>query len=221
MTRSVPYRFNGYFYQTRFVADGEYPIYARRKGAVAAPEEILLDGNALAEGHDYYSIGHYEVSPDNRMLAWAEDTNGRREYTIRFRDLATGKTLDDVLTGNQASLAWANDNRTLFYIEKDPVTLLGVRVRRHRLGTDPALDPVVWEEQDDSFYLSLSRSGDQQYILLHLAARWPTKSATWRRIAPTTTSPCCCRANAITNMTPIMPGIAGSSGRTGRPRIFA
>ena len=167
---SVPYRYRGYYYQTRYVADGEYPVYWRRADAPDTEETVLLDVNRLAEGHDYFSVGNFAVSPDNRLLAWAEDTTGRRQYTIRFRNLATGEVLDDVLTGNQASIAWADDNASLFYIEKDPVTLLGNRVKRHRLGTDPTGDPVAWEETDEAYYLSLSRSGDERYVMLHLSS---------------------------------------------------
>jgi len=167
---SVPYHFHGYYYYTRFEAAGEYPIHARSKEFRQGPEEILLDGNEMAKNADYFSIGNYAVSPNNQLLAWAEDKTGRRQYTIRFKNLETGKIFPDALAGNQSSLAWADDNQTLMYIEKDPATLLGVRVRRHRLGTDPADDPIVYEEQDDSFYLSLSRSGDERYILLSLSS---------------------------------------------------
>ncbi len=167
---SVPYRFRGYYYYTRYTSNNEYPIFARRKGSLQGSEEILLDGNQLANRSEYYSIRNYEVSPNNKLLAWADDTTGRREYTIRLKNLATGEIYPDVMTGNQASLAWFDDNETLLYIEKDPTTLLGVRVRRHRLGTDPAEDPVIYEERDDAFYMSLSRSGDERYIVLNLSS---------------------------------------------------
>ncbi len=161
---SVPYRFNGYYHYTRFNTDSEYPIHTRRKDSPDSLEEILLDGNQLAQNSDYYSIGNYEISPNNKLLAWAEDRTGRRQYTIRFKDLTTGKVLPDTINGNQSSLAWADDNQTLLYIEKDPTTLLGVRVKRHQLGTDPGTDQILYEEQDNTFYMSLSRSGDQRYI---------------------------------------------------------
>jgi len=174
---TVPYRHRGYYWLTRYESGGEYPLHARRAvnadiEADTGPEtgeEILLDGNALA-ADDYYSIGEYDVSPDGNLLAWAEDTVGRRLYTIRFRNLATGEALPDTLTGNQPSLVWADDNQTLFYIEKDPQTLRGFRVRRHRLGRDPATDPVVYEETDDSYFLSLGRSADDRFILLHASS---------------------------------------------------
>ncbi len=169
---TVPYRHRGYYWLTRYESGGEYPIHARRTAPAEADagEEILLDGNALAADADYYSIGEYDVSPNGNLLAWAEDRVGRRLYTIRFRNLATGEALPDTLTGNQPSLVWADDNRTLFYIEKDPQTLRGFRVRRHRLGQDPAADPIVYEETDDSFFLSLGRSADDRFIMLHASS---------------------------------------------------
>ncbi|MFQ5634784.1 MAG: S9 family peptidase, partial [Gammaproteobacteria bacterium] len=167
---TVPARHRGYFYYERYAGEAEYPIHARRKGSLEAPEEIMLDVNVLAAGHDYYHVGNYDVSPDNRLLAYAEDTSGRRIYTIRFKDLTTGETLPDALPGNGSSLAWAGDNRTLFYIEKDPTTLLGVRVRRHRLGDDPGDDPLVYEEPDHSFYMDLGHTGDDRYIALELSS---------------------------------------------------
>ena len=167
---SVPARYRGYYYYKRFETDDEYPIYARRKGSLDAPEEILLDVNRLAEGHDYFAVGDYEVSVNNKLLAWSEDTNGRRLYTIRFLNLATGEMLPDTLPGNSAALVWADDNRTLFYIEKDPVTLLGYRVRKHRLGDNPANDELVYEETDDSFYLDLGRTGDDRYLVMQMSS---------------------------------------------------
>jgi len=128
---------------------------------------VLLDENALARGYDFYEIGEFEVSPDNRLVAYAEDTVGRRQYTIRFKDLETGKTLPDAIPNVEASVAWAADNRTVLYIEKDPVTLLGHKVRKHVLGTDPKDDPVVFDEQDESFYVELDVSKDDRYVYIY------------------------------------------------------
>ena len=100
-----------------------------------APEEVLLDVNAMAKGKDYFSVGDWEVSQDNQMLAWADDAVGRRQYTIRFKNLATGEVYADEITGVSPNLVWADDNRTLFYVENDPETLLTVRVKKHVLGT--------------------------------------------------------------------------------------
>ena len=100
------------------------------------------------------------------MLAYGEDTAGRRQFTIRIKDLATGKTLPDEIRNTPASIAWADDNKTLFYVENDPITLLTVRVRKHVLGTDAASDPVVYEERDHSYYMGVGRSGDDKYIVI-------------------------------------------------------
>jgi oligopeptidase B len=116
---TVPYRHRGYWYNSRFEPGKEHPIYARRRGSLDAPEEVLLDANALAEGHDYYRIGALEVSPDCAWLAFCEDTVGRRQYTLRFKNLRTGEILGTTIPDVESDLAWANDNRTLLYVEKE------------------------------------------------------------------------------------------------------
>jgi oligopeptidase B len=163
---SVPYRERGYWYYTRFETGQDYPIHARRKGDQQAPEEVLLDVNAMARDQDYFSVGDYAVSQDNMQLAWAEDAVGRRQYTIRFRDLATGQDYPDVVTGVSPNLVWADDNRTLFYVENDPETLLTVRVKKHVLGTPASDDVLVYAEPDDSFYMSIDRSRDDRFICI-------------------------------------------------------
>ena len=178
---SVPYRKRGYWYYTRFEKGKDYPIHARRADAAGvsaltiqeanetaryAGEEILLDVNALAANQSYYHVGEWEVSPDNRLLAYAEDTNGRRQYVIRIRNLATGELYPDAIKGVSPAIVWADDNRTLFYIENDPSTLLTKRVKRHLLGTPEAQDVVAYEEPDDSFYLEIDRTRDEQFITI-------------------------------------------------------
>lgn len=147
---TVPYRERGYWYYTRFQAGGEYPIHVRRRDAADAAEEIMLDGNVMAAGHDFFEIGAWQVSPDNRLLAYAEDTVGRRQYVLRVKNLDSGALLEDRIENAEAAIVWAGDSRTLLYIEKDPQTLLGYRVRKHVLGTKPAADPLVWEQTDAS-----------------------------------------------------------------------
>ena len=110
---TVPARSRGYWYYTRYETGQEYPIYARKPGSVEASEEVLLDGNRLATGKEFFQIGNYVVSPDNRLLAWAEDTVGRRQHTIRVKDLQTDALLPDTISNAAASLAWLDDNRTL------------------------------------------------------------------------------------------------------------
>lgn len=163
---SVPYRERGYWYYTRFETGKDYPIHARRKGDMGAPEEILLDVNVMAEGKGYFSVGAMEVSQDNRLLAWADDAVGRRQYTIRFKDLATGKVLDDVIEGVSPNVVWADDNKTLLYVENDPETLLTVRVKKHVLGTPASQDVLVYEEEDDSFYMGIGRTRDDRFITI-------------------------------------------------------
>ena len=163
---SVPYRLRGYWYYTRFEAGRDYPIAARRKESMDAPEEILLDQNAMAEGKAFFSVGDAVVSQDNRLLAWVDDSVGRRQYTLRVKDLVTGTLFEDVVPNVEANLVWADDNRTLFYVEKDPVTLLSKRVKAHVLGTPAAQDRLVYEEQDESYYLGISRSRSDQFICI-------------------------------------------------------
>ena len=137
---SVPVLDRGYFYYSRFVPGLDYAVYARRKAAMTAPEEVLLDGNAMAQGHSFFQIGDTEVSPDGTLLAYTEDDVGRRQYTLHVKNLKTGETLSDRVENVQPDFVWAADNRTLVYVEKDPVTLLSVRVRKHlgRGGARPA-----------------------------------------------------------------------------------
>ena len=163
---TVPYRRRGHWYYRRFSAGDDYPIYARRAGTLEAPEQVLLDLRELALGHEYYDVAEAEVSPDDRFLAYTEDTVGRRQYTIRVKDLATGALLPDVVENVEEAIVWAADSRTLLYVEKDPETLLGLRVRKHVLGTDPASDELLYEEDDESYYTSVGHTKDHAYLLI-------------------------------------------------------
>ena len=163
----VPYRDRGHWYWWRYPAGEEYPAHFRRRDENGAAEEILLDENELARGREYFELGAMEVSPDNRLLAWAEDSVGRRQYVLRFKDLSSGAPLPDVIENVEAAIAWTADSRSVLYIEKDPETLLGMRVRRHVLGTDPASDALVYEEPDDAFYLDVGTSKDGRYLFIH------------------------------------------------------
>ncbi|XUP38103.1 S9 family peptidase (plasmid) [Xanthomonas axonopodis pv. vasculorum] len=165
---SVPYRERGYWYYTRFETGKDYPIQARRNGSMEAPEEILLDVNRMAQGKGYFSVGGAAVSQDNRILAWADDAVGRRQYTIRFKNLETGELYPDTVGGVSANVVWADDNKTLFYVENDPDTLLTVRVKKHVLGTPSKDDVLVYEEKDDSFYMGIGRTRDDKYIIIEV-----------------------------------------------------
>lgn len=162
---SVPVKENGYWYQRLYEGDGEYPIYVRR-ATLDGTNEVLLNGNQMAEGHDYFSIGSYEASPDNTLLAYTVDTVSRRMYTLKVKNLETGELLSDEITNTNGQVYWAKDNKTLYYIDRDPQTLLGSKIYRHVLGTPQADDELIYEETDTTFYTSLgmSKDGDVIYI---------------------------------------------------------
>ena len=162
---SVPYRENGYYYYTRYEEGKEYPIYCRKRGSLDAGEEVMLDVNTMAEGHDYYQVVGLSVSPDNRYLAFGVDTVSRRQYTIHVKDLQTGDILSDAIPNTTGGGEWANDNRTLFYTAKDS-TLRPHKVFRHRLGDDPAAAMEVWHESDNTFICYAYRSKSGRFIVL-------------------------------------------------------
>lgn len=174
---TVPYRKNGYWYSTRFEPGKEHPVFVRRKDSSDAAEEILLDANVLALPHAYYRIGALEISPDSMWLAFCEDTTGRRQFALRFKDLARGQVLTVAIPQVEPDLAWANDSRTLLYVEKDPQTLLGIYVKKHILGEDPKRDALVFEQTDLSFYTGVSKSKSDTFIFLHMES---TLSSEWR-----------------------------------------
>lgn len=163
---SVPYSRDGYFHYHRFEAGKEYPIHCRRKGALDAPEEVLVDGNLLARGHDFFSLRLGGTSPDETLVAYAIDTRGRRIYSIYFKDLGAWTLLDDVVEEVTGNLAWANDNRTVFYTRQHPDTLRSYQVFRHRLGTDPTDDVLVYQEEDETFHVRVARTRSKRFVLI-------------------------------------------------------
>jgi oligopeptidase B len=168
---TVPYLMNGYWYFRRYETGKEYPIYSRRGIPKDAPEEILLNVNELAKGHEFFEVGDIAISPNGKLMAWAEDAVGRRQYVIKVMDLTTHKIHPIALPNVENNVIWAGDNQTFFYIEKDPKTLLGYRVRSHRLDstnhTDVGADPLVWEQKDTAFYTQLTKTKDEKYLLIH------------------------------------------------------
>ena len=163
---TVPVFDNGYWYYTRYSGENEYPIYLRKPTLEAEPS-VLLDANIMSEGHDYFSIGSYAISSDNKLLAYSEDTLSRRIYTIFVKELESGDKLNDVLEGTSGRVVWANDNTHLFYVQKDPQTLLGYQVYRHKLGTAQSDDTLIYEESDPTFYTYISKSKDSRVIYIH------------------------------------------------------
>ena len=163
---SVPVFENGYFYQTRYLKGKEYPIHLRKNTPEDKNEDIFIDENQLAEAHSYYKLVGLEVSPDNHLVVFGEDTTGRRQYTLRIKDLKTGNFLKDEIPNTTGSAIWANDNKTLFYTKKDPVTLRAYRIYKHRLGTPVENDELVYEETDEIFDTFVTKSKSNKYIYI-------------------------------------------------------
>jgi oligopeptidase B len=182
---------NGYWYWRRFDAGAEYPILLRQRGGPAAPdkgasEEVVLDIPQLARPHSYYNIGATAVSPDNRWLAYAEDTVGRRIYTLRFRNLVTGELAAESITGVLADAEWADDSATVFYLRQDPQTLVRGTVFRHRIGTDPAGDVIVYDEPDQELFTGIARSASRRFLMIQLEGYDTTETRVVPLRAPTT-----------------------------------
>ncbi len=181
---SVPYRERGYYYYTRFETGKDYAINARRKGSMTAPEEILFDQNAMAAGKGYFSLGGTDFSQDNAFAAFATDDVGRRQYVIRVKNLKTGEILPDTVTNAEAGAVWANDGKSFFYIDKDPTTLLGNKVKRHVLGTPASADTVVYEEKDNTFYMGIDRTKDDRFICIGVQSTVSAESRCTSAAAP-------------------------------------
>ena len=165
--QSVPYFENEYYYYTRYEKKKEYPIHCRKHKDLDNNEEIILDVNILAEGYDYFAIGGMSVSPDNQWLSYGVDTLSRRFYKIYFKHLISGKVLEQTIPNTTGGVAWANDNKTVFYTSKNKVTLLGEKIYRHKAGTDSKLDKLVYEEEDETFYNGVYRSKSGKYIIIY------------------------------------------------------
>ncbi len=164
---SVPYYKNGYYYYSRTEEGKQYFKFCRKKGTLEGEEEVLLDVDQLAEGHAYYTARGFSVSPDNRLLAFSVDTVSRREYTIFIKNIETGEIYPDQIKNTEGAAIWGNDNRTLFYTAKNPVTLLSEKIMRHTLGGDPAADVLVYEEKDNTNYIGVGKSKNGKYIMIN------------------------------------------------------
>ena len=164
---SVPEQVDDWLYYARTEAGGQYPIYCRRRPASEWDESVLLDQNPLAVGHSYFRLGAFEVSPDHRFLAYSIDTCGSESYTLYLKDLCTGELLSETLTNTAPAVAWANDSQTLFYIVLDDARR-PCRLYRHRLGSNPADDALVYHEADESFFLDVGRTRSRQLIQLDI-----------------------------------------------------
>ncbi len=166
---SAPVKDGAYFYYTREEEGRQYPIHCRKHGNLDAAEEVLLDENALAQGHDYFRVGNFEVSPDHRWLAFAIDTDGSEIYTLRIKDLATHEVLPDCIANTYYGLEWAKDNRTLFYVTLDDAKRPD-KIFRHVIGDDAVNDTLMLHEPDDQFWVNLGKSSSKDYIVASLGA---------------------------------------------------
>nr|WP_242009142.1 S9 family peptidase [Robertkochia solimangrovi] len=162
---SVPYKFNGYWYYTRYEKGKDYPIYLRKIDSVNAEEEVMFNCNELAESYSYFNLRGINISPDNKFAAYAIDTLGRRKYEIRIKNLETGAEFPEVIDNTTGSSTWANDNKTLFYTRKDEQTLRSAMIYRHKLETDVSEDSLVYHEEDETFNAFVYKSKSQQYII--------------------------------------------------------
>lgn len=165
--QSVPVKQGDYFYGSEVSGDNEYSVYTRAKDLAGTDKQVLLDVNELAKAHDYFSVSTLTVSENDNLLAYGEDTLSRRIYTIRIKDLTTGEYLKDKIEGTSGNIVWGNDNTFLYYIKKDPQTLLGYQVYRHVLGTDQSSDELVYEEKNKAYYTYISKSKDSSLVYIH------------------------------------------------------
>ena len=188
---SVPQYDHGWWLWRQYKPGAEYPLLMRQRGSVnkpdpKAPKQLLLDQNARAAGQAFFKVGSTRISPNGELLAWTEDTAGRRIHTLRFRNLRTGQDLADTVPGVLEDLAWANDSRTLFYILQDPITLQSGPVYRHRMGTPAASDVKVFDEADKTLFVSLSNTASRKYVLIQIGGTDTSETRVIDADAPTT-----------------------------------
>ncbi|WP_396172335.1 S9 family peptidase [Flavobacterium sp.] len=163
---SVPYLYNGYYYNTRFEKGKEYPIYSRKKGSLTAPEEILFDCNELAKGHAYFKLVGLNVSLDNKWVSFATDYVGRRIYTLQIKNLETGAIQPEKIENVTGNCVWANDNKTLFYTTQDAQTLRSDKVFKHVLGQDVSKDVMVYFEKDETFNIGVMKTKSKKFLVI-------------------------------------------------------
>ncbi len=172
----VPVKYGNYYYSSQMKGSNEYPIHIRSTDFAGTNAEVLLDVNKLAKQYDYYQLSGLRESPNEKLLAYGEDTVSRRMYTIKFKNIATGNLLDDELIGTSGRVEWGNDNKTIYYVKRDPQTLLAYQVFRHTLGTPQTEDVLLYEEKDKTFYTFISKSKDGSAIFIWHSST-ETKSA--------------------------------------------
>jgi oligopeptidase B len=172
---SLPVKHNGYWYYVRYDEKSQYPMHCRKKGITSAAEEIMLDINKLAAGHQIYLVRGRSVSRDNNWVAFAEDTTGNRRCNTYFKNLKTGALSREVIPNTSGSYAWSNDNKTFYYILNDQ-TVRPYKLMKHILGTDPATDQEIYMEKDSTYTLNLSPSKDNRYIFIYSSSTTTTEA---------------------------------------------
>jgi len=175
---SVPYFYNGYYYITRFEKGKDYPIHSRKKGTLESKEEIMFDCNEMAKGHSYFNLSGLSVSEDNIWASFGVDTVSRRQYTIQIKNLVTGEILPIKLENTTGGATWASDNTTLFYSRKDEVTLRADKIYKHKVGTKPKDDTLVYFEKDETFDVSVYKSKSKKYIIISSSSTLTTEYQT-------------------------------------------
>jgi oligopeptidase B len=168
---NVPYRWGNYFYYTRTEEGKQYPIFCRKRGSLEAPEEVVLDQNELAVGQKFMSVGEFVPSDDGNLLAYSTDNTGYRQYTLRVKDLRTGQMLPEAIE-RVNNVAWATDNKTIFYVTEDAVTKRSDKFFRHVLGTDKS--DLIYEEKDELFDIFTFRSRDKGVIFVEAQSKTST-----------------------------------------------
>ena len=163
---TVPAQDGDYWYHERWVEGGEYAVYCRHPDGPDGREQTMLDGNALARGHEFFSCSGLKVSPDQELLAYGTDVVGRRFYTLRIRNLTSSRDLQDNIPNVTSNYAWAADSRTLFYTKQDPETLRWYRIYAHVLGTPTTADRLVYEEPDPEFSCFVTATKSKRFLLI-------------------------------------------------------
>ena len=163
---SVPYFINGYWYVTKYKKDKDYPVYIRRKDSISAKDEVLFNCNELAKDYEYFNLSNIQISPNNKLAAYSFDTVSRRLYTIKIKNLETGEIYKEEINNSSGSFAWANDNSSLFYTNRDSKTLRNDKIFKHELETNSIDDELVYHEKDKTFYTNVSRTKSNKFVVI-------------------------------------------------------
>ncbi len=163
---SVPYKYNGYWYITKYEKGKDYPIYTRKKESLEAAEELLFDCNEMAKDHSYFRLVGLNINLNNDLVSYGIDTTGRRQYTLHVKDLKTNKIFKDEISNTTGGSTWANDNKTLFYTQKDETTLRSEAIYKHQLNTEQKSDVLIYEETDDTFGVSIYKTKSDKYLVI-------------------------------------------------------